>query len=169
LVISQVKADIEQWLINFVEVPHPALGNWAPCPYARRARLQNKYEVRIGKDIERDLRLFSKTEFMGNNDVVIFAYPPSMYDDAYFNFIVDVANTSKGFRKRNFVALGDHPDTVEEHNGVCFNMGKYALVLVQDKHKLDDHAMHLAKRGYYDNWNEEYLQEVFAHRKDPRP
>jgi len=48
-------------------------------------------------------------------------------------------------------------------------MGKYALVLVQDKHKLDDHAMHLAKRGYYDNWNEEYLQEVFAHRKDPRP
>ena len=55
LVIDQVKADIEQWLINFVEVPHPALGNWAPCPYARRARKLNQYDVRLGDDLERDM------------------------------------------------------------------------------------------------------------------
>ena len=47
-------------------------------------------------------------------------------------------------------------------------MGKYALVLIQDKTKLQDHSKMLAHRGYYDGWNEEYLQEIFAHRKDPR-
>ena len=168
MVIDQVKADIEDWLVNFVEVPHPALGNWPPCPFARQSRLRNKYDVRLGKDIERDLFLFAKKHYLGKNDVVIFAYAPDQYDDAYFNWAVDTMNMSKGFRKRNLLALADHPDTVETHNGVCFNMGKYALVLIQDKTKLNDHARMLAHRGYYDGWNEEYLQEVFAHRKDPR-
>jgi hypothetical protein len=168
LVIDQVKSDIEQWLINFVEVPHPALGNWPPCPFARNARLQKKYDVRLGDDVERDLFLFSKKQYMGKNDVIIYAYPPKQYDDAYFNWVIDVVNTSKGFTKRNLLALADHPDTVEEQNGVYFNMGKYALVLLQDKEKLNDHAKMIAHRGYYDNWNEEYLQDVFAHRKDPR-
>lgn len=168
MVIDQVKTDIEDWLINFVEVPHPALGNWPPCPFARQSRLRNKYDVRLGADVERDLFLFAKKQYLGKNDVVIFAYAPDQYDDAYFNWAVDTMNTSKGFRKRNLLALADHPDTVETHNGVCFNMGKYALVLIQDKTKLNEHARMLAHRGYYDGWNEEYLQEIFAHRKDPR-
>lgn len=168
MVIDQVKTDIEDWLINFVEVPHPALGNWPPCPFARQSRLRNKYDVRLGADVERDLFLFAKKQYLGKNDVVIFAYAPDQYDDAYFNWAVDTMNTSKGFRKRNLLALADHPDTVETHNGVCFNMGKYALVLLQDKTKLNEHARMLAHRGYYDGWNEEYLQEIFAHRKDPR-
>ena len=168
MVIDQVKADIEDWLINFVEVPHPALGDWPPCPFARQSRLRNKYDVRLGADIERDLFLFAKKQYLGKNDVVIFAYAPDQYDDAYFNWAVDTMNMSKGFKKRNLLALADHPDTVETHNGVCFNMGKYALVLIQDKTKLNDHARMLAHRGYYDGWNEEYLQEIFAHRKDPR-
>jgi hypothetical protein len=168
LVIDQVKADIAQWLINFVEVPHPALGNFPPCPFARQARLQNKYDVRLGDDLERDLFLFAKKKYMGKNDVIIYAYPAKQYDDAYFNFIVDVMNNSKGFKKRNLIALGDHPDTIEEHNGVRFNMGKYALVLLQDKVKLHDHAKLLALKGYYDGWDEEYLQDVFTHRRDPR-
>ena len=77
-------------------------------------------------------------------------------------------NNSKGFKKRNLIALGDHPDTIEEHNGVRFNMGKYALVLLQDKVKLHNHAKLLALKGYYDGWDEEYLQDVFTHRRDPR-
>lgn len=168
MVINQVKADIEQWLINFVEVPHPALGNWAPCPFARRARLNNQYDVRLGNDLEQDLFQFGKKQYMGKYDVIILAYEPDRYDDAYFNFVVDAVNNSKRFKKRNLLALADHPDTVEEHNGVAFNMGKYALVLLQDKGKLHDHAQLLAAKGYYDGWDEHYLEDVFAHRKDPR-
>ena len=40
--IETVSQDIERWIVNFVEVPHPALGGWAPCPYARAARLKKK-------------------------------------------------------------------------------------------------------------------------------
>ena len=168
MVIDQVKADIEKWLISFVEVPHPALGGFPPCPFAQQARLRNRYDVRIGQEPMDDLFRFGKKQYLGRNDVVIYAYAPKQFDDAYFNWAVDVANISKGFKKRNLLALADHPDTVEKHNGVCFNMGKYALILIQDKAKLEEHARVLAHKGYYNGWDEEYLQEVFAHRKDPR-
>ena len=48
--IERVKQDIENWIVNFVEVPHPALGGWAPCPYARSARMKRSFEVYIGID-----------------------------------------------------------------------------------------------------------------------
>ena len=38
--LEQVKQDIEHWIENFVEVPHPALGGFPPCPFARAARLK---------------------------------------------------------------------------------------------------------------------------------
>jgi len=46
--LERVTYDIERWISNFVEVPHPALGGWAPCPYARRSRLDRDFEVRHG-------------------------------------------------------------------------------------------------------------------------
>ena len=53
--IDTVKADIEAWMINFLEVPHPALGSWSPCPYARSARLKKSYQVFLGADPYYDL------------------------------------------------------------------------------------------------------------------
>ena len=46
--LATVQADIESWIVDFVEVPHPALGGWAPCPYARKARLDRDFEVKLG-------------------------------------------------------------------------------------------------------------------------
>jgi hypothetical protein len=28
--LETVQADIEQWIVDFVEVPHPDLGGWSP-------------------------------------------------------------------------------------------------------------------------------------------
>ena len=54
--IEQVKQDIESWIENFVEVPHPSLGGFAPCPYARQARLKRTFEIYLGTDPYYDLK-----------------------------------------------------------------------------------------------------------------
>ena len=54
--LTTVKSDIERWITDFVEVPHPALGGWPPCPYARSARLKQSYDIRIGIDPYYDLK-----------------------------------------------------------------------------------------------------------------
>ena len=73
--LATIKQDIEQWITNFVEVPHPALGGWPPCPYAKKARLERDFDVRLGMDPYFDLVNLSR-DGLGGKSVVIYAYNP---------------------------------------------------------------------------------------------
>jgi hypothetical protein len=48
------------------------------------------------------------------------------------------------------------------------NQGTYALALVQNLTDLNEKAQLMARKGFYNAWPEEYLQQLFQHRKDPR-
>jgi hypothetical protein len=69
---------------------------------------------------------------------------------------------------RDLIALEDHPSDPEIVNGVCMNQGTYALALVQNLTELNEKAHLMARKGFYDTWPKEYLQQLFQHRKDPR-
>ena len=43
----KIKEQLNEWLINFVEKPNPLLNNWAPCPYARQARINDKISFKF--------------------------------------------------------------------------------------------------------------------------
>jgi hypothetical protein len=163
--LEQVTQDIEQWIENFVEVPHPALGGWAPCPYARKARLDRDFEVRLGRNVFEDLIAISYSTLP--KSVVIFVYDPAQYDYETFSRELEYANTNHLVPK-NLIALEDHPGDPEIVNGVTMNQGTYALALVQSLSDLNDKARLVAKKGFYDTWPESYLQELFQHRQDPR-
>jgi len=164
--LEQVQADIDQWIDDFLTVNNPALGNRSPCPYARSARLKNSYEVRLGTEAYADLMDFSR-EGLGNREVVIFAYPRDFYKPEEFADIVDRVN--QGFLLPvDLIALDDHPDHVETVNGVCFNQGEYALAMVQSLSDLNAKSKLMAQQGFYEDWPEEYLQDLFQHREDPR-
>ena len=164
--IDQVKQDIEQWIVNFVEVPHPALGGFPPCPYARSARLKNSYEVYIGSDPYFDLKNRARYG-MGNREVIVYAYDPVEWPHDLFASSLDQANQEFLLRS-DLLALEDHPSDQEIVNGVCMNQGTYALALVQSLSDLNTKAKMMAAKGFYDSWPEEYLQGLFHHRQDPR-
>ena len=69
---------------------------------------------------------------------------------------------------KDIIVLDDHPDDIEEVNGVVMNQGKYALAMIQCLSDLNEKAKLVAKKGFYDKWPEEYLQMIFKHREDPR-
>jgi hypothetical protein len=48
------------------------------------------------------------------------------------------------------------------------NQGTYALALVQCLSKLDAASSQIYNKGFYDSWPEDYLKQLFQHRKDPR-
>ena len=163
--LDVVKQDIEQWIVDFVEVPHPALGGWAPCPYARKARLDQDFEVRLGTDPYRDAM---NTSIAGlPKSVVIYAYDPEQWPHMEFAYRIDQANRLWLLRY-DMLALEDHPADPEIVNGVSMNQGTHALMLVQNLSDLNEKAQLVAKKGFYDTWPEEYLQVLFTHRKDPR-
>ena len=163
--LERVTYDIERWIANFVEVPHPALGGWAPCPYARKARLDRDFEVRLGRNVFEDLIAISYGTL--SKSVVIFVYDPAQYDYETFSRELEYANTNHLVPK-NLIALEDHPGDSEVVNGVTMNQGTYALALVQSLSDLNEKAGQMAKKGFYDTWPNDYLKKLFAHRQDPR-
>jgi hypothetical protein len=163
--LATVQNDIERWIADFVEVPHPALGGWAPCPYARKARLDRDFEVRLGVNPYFDLKVVSQTGI--DKSVVIFAYDSKAYSAEQFSVQITSANT-EFLLSQNLLALEDHPESVETVNGVTMNQGTYALALVQSLSDLNQKAQQMARQGFYDTWPADYLQELFQHRQDPR-
>jgi hypothetical protein len=164
--LEQVRADIESWIENFVEVPHPALGGFPPCPFARQARIKRTFEVYLGTDPYYDLKNRARWG-MGNREVIIYAYDPAEWSRELFSASIESANTEHLLRA-DILALEDHPDDVENVNGVIMNQGQYALVLVQSLSDLNAKAQQMANKGFYHDWPEEYLQGLFQHRQDPR-
>jgi hypothetical protein len=164
--IETVTADILTWSENFVEVPHPALGGWPPCPFARQARLNNTMQVLTGADPYFDLRNRARWG-MGQYEVIVYAYDPAEWPYQRFHAMIEQAQT-EFLLSHDLIALEDHPDAVEDVGGVIMNQGKYALVLVQSLSKLNDAAAQLAHKGFYHGWPESYLTELFVNRQDPR-
>ena len=161
-----VTADILAWSENFVEVPHPALGGWPPCPFARQARLNRTIQVLIGADPYFDLKNRSRWG-MGAHEVIVYAYDPEEWPYSRFHTAIQDANT-EFLLARDILALEDHPADVEDVNGVIMNQGKYALVLVQSLSKLNTAARQMGVKGFYHAWPEEYLTGLFENRVDPR-
>lgn len=160
---NQARIDVLNWITGFVERPHPLLNGWAPCPHARRARLDGRFDMRQGTTPWRDLFLAD----IGNFDVVCWIYDASSMSGPDFDRAVARLNQDH-LLARGLIALADHPESVEEVRGVKFNQGEWALVLLQDLAKLEAHARMLANKGYYDGWPEDYLKSLFAGRQDPR-
>lgn len=165
--IFTVKKEIDMWIKDFLTKPNEKLNNWCPCPYAQTAINKSSYKIFLGLDIHTDINEMSK-HVLKTDEVVILTYDDEKYPDAEIFFDeVRVLNDSL-LVKNNLIALGDHPAATEEVNGVCFNQGKYVLVLIQNLTDLNQKSKKVAKSGFYNDWSEEYLLDIFQHRVDPR-
>jgi len=161
---EQARQDILKWITEFVEQPHPALKGWPPCPHARRARTENLLDIRPGvTDPYTDLRSVE----LGRFEVIAFVYDPAEFTASEFEEQIRAVNTAFLVPK-DLLALADHPDSAETVNGVSMNQGQWAIAFVQSLSQLNAVAKGLADRGYYQDWTEDYLRELFEHRKDPR-
>lgn len=160
---QQIEADLYNWMISFVEIPNSKLGNWPPCPYARKARLDNKFKIIFadGTDILSSIEQ-AKT-LLENNDVVAVCFDQDLITaNEIENFVLD---TNQSLMLDDYVILEDHPAALEYVNGVNMNFGGCGLLLVQKLTKLTDASDQLKIKGYYDQWDQPAFDSVVAWRK----
>ena len=162
---NQAKQDITAWINDFVSKPNALLNNFPPCPYARKAMLEQKVDIRTPEDVSVSYAIADTLQTWNDElDVVMLIFDPTYYTADMFSSVVEKANETID---KNFVLLDDHPDNVEDINGVTMNNGKYAIVFVQKTDKLQQGHKYLKQHtDYYEVWSQENLDDVVTWRKD---
>jgi hypothetical protein len=143
---------------EFVEKPHPSLGGWQPCPFARQARLSKNIDIRQGQDPFNDC--VSLVEYDWSKEVVVF-----WYDDINPELFIDLVNRANSvLLERDIVALEDHPATEELIAGVKMNFGLCPIIVLQKNSKLNVAADQLKEKGYYHSWSQSDIDKIVTWR-----
>jgi len=153
-----MKNEIQKWLDEFVTQPNPLLNGFPPCPYARAAIVDYVETDHVSNSLEHLLENW-------NDDIqVVCLYTATEnYTPEGLSYIVKEFN--KVAMSKDIVALEDHPDDEEDVNGVKMNFGKCIIILVQRLSKINEASETLKKKGYYDVWSQENLDDVVTWRK----
>ena len=155
---STVESALLKWMEEFVEVPHPSLGGWPPCPFARQARLSKNIDIRPGSDVYLDC--VSLIDYDWTKEVVVFWY--DRIDPE--SFIDSVNRANSVLLEKDIVALEDHPGTEEIIAGVKMNFGLCPIIVLQKNSKLNQSADQLKEKGYYHTWNQLDLDKIVSWR-----
>jgi len=153
-----VESSLLKWMEEFVEVPHPSLGGWPPCPFARQARLSNNIDIRQGTDPYADCMELLYYDWA--KEVVVFWYK---HIDAEL-FVDDVVRANNTLLAKDIVALEDHPEIEELIAGVKMNFGLCPIIVLQKNSKLNQSADQLKEKGYYHTWSHSDLDKIVTWR-----
>lgn len=140
---------IEKWILETLSIPNEAFNNVPICPFAKQAWISRK--VLVVDTLPQNIK-----ELLQTYEVVIYALNPKDITAE------DLSNLAISLSDDSIVALDDHPDYEEKVDNVILNNGKYALLLIQEREKLEHARKILKAKGYYSNWDSEYLEEVLG-------
>jgi hypothetical protein len=159
---DEITAKLTKWMVEFVEVPNPKLGDWAPCPYARQARINNNISIKFAEVSEFTDVIHESIKTLENKEVVVVCFNHNNIDPVELQEYVNSMN--KTLLPMNYVILEDHPNTPEYINGVCMNFGECGLLVIQKLDKITTASEQLREKGYYNHWNQKDLDEVVTWR-----
>jgi len=165
---KEIKVELITWLKTFVERPNSLLGDWAPCPYARQARVNNKIQIEISETplleaaVKDNLFLLDEDPIDGTEpekDVLVICFDHKDITPDELREFVEKLN--QDLMPKDYVILEDHPEEADDQiNSVDMHFNKCGLLLVQRLSKLNDASETLKQKGYYDNWSDHELEYV---------
>jgi hypothetical protein len=159
---TEILTKLSKWMTNFVEVSNPKLGNWAPCPYARQARVNNNIAIKFADVVEFDDSINESIEILGHKEVVVICFDHLTIDPTSLQDYVK--KTNEILMPMNYVILEDHPEIVEYVNGVCMNFGECGLMILSRLDMLNNASDKIREKGYYEHWSQEELDSVVSWR-----
>ena len=157
-----IEQQLLTWMQEFLEQPNPLLGNWAPCPYTRQARITNQIKIEFVQAHGLCHETHSRLHWLDHFDVIVLCFDHKQIDPVLTQAYVKIMNST--LMRENIVILEDHPGASEQVNGVRMNFGKCGLLVVQRLDKLNTASKQLESKGYYHHWDQGALDEVVTWR-----
>ncbi len=154
------KKYLENWILNFLSTPQSILNDLPPCPFAKKAYIDNKITIIEVSDYVNDITTYL-SNWIDDYDVAVFVCPDQV--DAE-DFVEQTKNLNELFMSKGLVLLEDHVDIDERIGNLILNNGKYNIILAQRMDKLNEAADKLHKTEYYQNWPKDYYDKVVSWR-----
>lgn len=157
--ITECKEFLSNWIINFLSKPQEILSGYPPCPYARKALIENKINFLSASNYTQVI--LQEVSAWNNLYDVLLVECGNIDKDTFVN---DVADINIELLGKGFVALEDHVNIEEPLHHLDFRNGKYNIILVQRLDKINLASDSLKKLGYYNNWSSDMINSVVTWR-----
>ena len=151
---------LKTWINEFLSKPQDLLNGFPPCPYARKALVDNKIFFFKSNDYLNDIKSLFE-DWNTDYEVAVCVVPDNVDKD---QFVKDVASLNERYVSKGFGCLEDHKDLPENFYHLNFNNGKYNIILCQRLDPINEASERLLEKGYYKNWSKEMYKEVVAWR-----
>ena len=144
--------------LKYISLKREEIGGHAICPFAKS--FLDKVEIIESKDFWLDA-----IKCM-NNKVHPMVYVIYGDKDKYNKeWLERVCNIHKKYsRDKDLWLIWDHPDQINEINGVKTNNKEYAILLIQKLSELNQYSKRLHKTNYYDFWDKDYYTKIVENR-----
>ena len=174
--MRSIAEDILEWSEKYLEPKNKHLGDVPVCPYARMARLQNKYKIIECHEADKFLdSVLQGIEEIKNPEkqIVIVACDDIEYNSEELTAILHAYNLV--FVPQDIYLMGFHPWDDEEDEPVEFlDTGEWSpdnefmMVLIQNFDELEKASDNLRKTGYYSLWPDDYYEGTVLKRQSYR-
>ncbi len=156
---------VREWMVQFVEAPNPLLNGFAPCPFAKRARLQNELFVRVARheSFAADLAEACAAVMDGSKRVALLAFADTEKWPVE-KCAAAVDRLRETWRAQDLYFMWDHPQVEETVGRLRMNQGEYFLLFVQRLSELRMATLELEAKGYYQSWDADQLKDLIGTR-----
>ncbi|MCP3704847.1 MAG: hypothetical protein GY954_18190 [Alteromonas sp.] len=165
--------EILQWSETALEKPSPQFNNLPPCPYARKALMDEKVAILFKYDDSYQVLYSCISQFDDNFDLAIIVdvhNDKSAYDFHEYLESLNEAISNGMFIDKDIWVMGFHPDddvseTAQETAIEAITDTEYSMIFVQRLTVLQEAADKLDKKGYYDSYDSECIASDIYNRR----
>jgi len=165
--------EILQWSETALEKPSPQFNNLPPCPYARKALMDEKVAILFKYDDSYQVLYSCISQFDDNFDLAIIVdvhNDKSAYDFHEYLESLNEAISNGMFIDKDVWVMGFHPDddvseTAQETAIEAITDTEYSMIFVQRLTVLQEAADKLDKKGYYDSYDSECIASDIYNRR----
>ena len=147
---------------TFLEIPHPLLGNWSPCPYLKQARLNNKIYIDFIEVENIYQASLNHLHLLENKEAVVLCFDHTKISFDTLETITDDINFAININidPRKYICLHNHPLHPEFVDQIQTNFTHSGLIILQDFIKLVSAGQKLKEKGYFKYWDEKAYKKV---------
>ena len=153
-----IAEEIRQWSEQVLEIPSEEFNGLPPCPYAKKAWIQDKVRMHVIYNIKDCLRIKKECPDDDTVDVVAWRGYEKMSADEFDQWLDEQNEDHNGIW-----IIGFHPDhpadeALEEFEGN--GAPEYGLILIQSLRHLAKSSKAIFKRGYYNNYTKPDINHI---------